>query len=531
MRLRKVLIIITDIIIIVTALFLALVIFVIKPDKENYVFDISKQVFISEVVPNILWVIAFLAILFVCLYFLRKRNDADDTFPKMFLGIATVLLLIMQMILVYTTYFSVGNDAGIVAQGARYFVEGISDEFYNLRYFQYAPNNMYIYAIYIVVFKIEKLLNINGELLLAAISALLSNVSVILSSLCVWEITRKRCYVYFSYVLGATCFALQAWVIVPYTDSLSIIFPVLTLYIYLKMRNWKGNVILKWLIISIVPMLSYSLKPLNLIILIGICIASFLHEKYGFRRFIMSITGVIIAFLIGFLVHFCIEKALNIVPDDNKKLDITWYLLLGSNYNSYGQFNLADYNLIFSYDDVEERDAKVLECVGERISDMGVSGLFMHWVNESHVFFNDPTFGWGVADKTFEDIPVKEGSLTRLLRDIYYPAAGYGFVMNNQAEGYGNYYFLYVIFRQIIWIPIISLMLFYCIYRRNREATSGILSLTFVGVFLFSMLFETSSRLLIGYLPVFVVTATLGLNDLVDLLRTKVMKKLTRKRT
>jgi len=81
------------------------------------------------------------------------------------------------------------------------------------------------------------------------------------------------------------------------------------------------------------------------------------------------------------------------------------------------------------------------------------------------------------------------------------------------------------VFRQIIWIPIISLMLFYFIFKRDREMIAGILSLTFVGVFLFSMLFETSSRLLISYLPIFAVISVLGLSELIDLLRNKVIKK------
>lgn len=522
---KKVLIIITEIIIVATALFLALVIFVLKPDKDSYIFDISNQVFISEVVPNVVWLIAFFVILLVCLFLFRKRNEEESKFPKTFLIVASILLLIVQMIVVYTTYFVVGNDAGIVAQGAHYFVEGISDEFYNLRYYQYAPNNLYIYAIYIIVFKISEFVNINANLLLAIGSALLANVSVLLSALCVWEITRKRCYVYFSFVVSALFFALQAWVVVPYTDSLSIVFPILTLYIYLRMRDWKGNEILKWLIISIVPMISYSLKALNVIIIIAILISTFLHKNEGFKKFLMSLAGVIIAFLIGFLIHFCIVKVVNITPDDDKKLDITWYLLLGSNYETFGQFNYDDYDLIFSYDEKEERDSKALECVGDRIDDMGVSGFLQHWVNESHVFFNDPTFGWGVADKTIEEIPEREGDLPQFIRDIYYPAAGYGFVMNNPTEGYGNNYWLYIVFRQIIWIPVISLMLFYFIFKRNRETVAGILSLTFVGVFLFSMLFETSSRLLISYLPVFAVISVLGLGDVVDLLRKKLIKR------
>lgn len=522
---KKVLIIITDIIIIATALFLALVVFVLKPDKESYIFDISNQVFISEVVPNIVWVLVFFAILLVCLFFLKKRNELDSKFPIVFMVVASILLLIMQMLLVYTTYFSVGNDAGIVAKGAQYFVDGIFDEFYNLRYYQYAPNNLYVYAFYIIVFKISYFFNIDSSLLLAIISALLANVSVILSTLCVWEITRKRCYVYFSFVVASLLFALQAWVVVPYTDSLSIIFPVLTLYIYLRMRNWNGNVVLKWLIISIVPMISYSLKALNIIIIIAILISAFLHKKEGLKKVLMSLAGVMVAFLIGFLLHFCIEKAVGVTPDDNKKLDISWYLLLGSNYETYGQFNFGDYNLIFSDDELEVRSSEALECVKERIVDMGILGIARHWINESHVFFNDPTFGWGVADYTFEDIPKREDTLSQYIRDIYYPAKGYGFVMNSPVYGYGNNYWIYVVFRQILWIPIISLMLFYFIFKRDSEIVAGILSLTFVGVFLFSMLFETSSRLLISYLPIFAVISVLGLSELIDLLRKKVIKK------
>ncbi len=522
---KKVLIIITEIIIVATALFLALAIFVIKPDKESCFFEITDQVFISDIVPNILWVISFFVILVVCLIFLRKKEDVPNKFPKYFFVVASVLLLIMQMLLVFTAYFTAGNDAGIVAKGAKYFVEGIFDEFYNLRYFQYAPNNMYIYAFYIIVFKISGILNLNVNLVLAIISALLANVSVLLSALCVWELTKKRCYVYFAFVCGALLFALQAWILVPYTDSISIVFPILTFYIYLKMCDWKGNVLLKWLIISIVPMLTYSLKPLNVIIIIAILISAFLHKKEGLKSFLMALGGVILAILIGYLVHFCVQKAVNITPDDDKKLGITWYLLLGSNYYTYGQFNFEDYDLIFSYDEANERDKAALECIRNRMADMGIIGYAQHWINESHVFFNEPTFGWGAANYTFEEIPEAKGELSQIIRDIYYPKAGYGFVKNNQADGYGENFWIYVLFRQIIWIPIISLMLFYFVFNRNKEIVAGILSLTFVGVFLFSMLFETSSRLLISYLPVFAVISTIGLCNLVDLLRKKLIKR------
>ena len=44
------------------------------------------------------------------------------------------------------------------------------------------------------------------------------------------------------------------------------------------------------------------------------------------------------------------------------------------------------------------------------------------------------------------------------------------------------------------------------------------------------MLFETSSRLLISYLPIFAVIAILGLSEMVDLLRKKVVEKVTRKK-
>ena len=527
---KKILIIITEIFIIATALFLALVVFLIKPDKESYVFDLSQQVFISDVVPNVVWLVVFLVILLAFLFLLKRKSEIEDILPKRLLIVASILLLALQMLLVYSIYFVVGNDAGIVAKGAQYFVDGTFDEFYNLRYFQYAPNNLYIYVFYIIVFKISNIFNLNASLLLAVISAVFANISVLLSALCVWEITKRRSYVYFSYIVGALLFALQAWIVVSYTDSLSILFPILTLYIYLKMRDWKGNVIIKWLIISIVPMLSYYLKALNIIIIIAILISSFLHNKEGLKSFLLSLVGVMIAFLIGFLMHFCIEKMVNVTPDDNKKLDITWYLLLGSNYNSFGQFNFEDYYLIFTYDDKDERDREVLEHVSSRVADMGALGLAKHWVNESHVFFNDPTFGWGVADYTFEDIPEREDELSQVIRDIYYPEAGYGFVLRNQVYGYGNNYWLYVVFRQIIWIPIISLMLFYFIFKRNKETVAGILSLTFVGVFLFSMLFETSSRLLISYLPIVAVISAIGLRDVVDLLRKKVIEKVIKKR-
>lgn len=98
-------------------------------------------------------------------------------------------------------------------------------------------------------------------------------------------------------------------------------------------------------------------------------------------------------------------------------------------------------------------------------------------------------------------------------------------------------------FMQSLWLAVLALCLFaplglwrssmkYCNECRatscvnkvccaNRQKLIVLLLLSLVGIILFELLFEARARYLIVYAPIFVVVATLELNNLVGLVRSR----------
>ena len=64
---------------------------------------------------------------------------------------------------------------------------------------------------------------------------------------------------------------------------------------------------------------------------------------------------------------------------------------------------------------------------------------------------------------------------------------------------------------QVTWIMVIMGMI-KLIWERVtvKEEKGMVLEVTFIGIFLFCMLFEVSPRLLLSYLPIFILMAALG---------------------
>lgn len=525
---KKIMINITNIIIALCSIFVFVVVFFTQIEKDTYMSIFTAQNYISEIIPNILLLIGFIfCIVLYLLFFKNEKTNNNNTKKscKWFWTIGCIALFILQVVVAYYLYFIPGNDAGVVREGALLYSNGQFDDFFNLKYYQQAPNNVMLYAFYVMIYKVSAILDINAQFVLVLLSVIETNIATLMASMCVWEVTRKREFSYITFIIGALLFGLQSWIVIPYTDSLSIIFPIVSFYVFLKLKKHKDKIVLKWIMISIIPIVTYSLKALNIIILFAMILAYILHENFTFKELIKAMIGVLLAFILSRAIYAITIKAVDVTPDDNRKLDVTWYLLLGSNYYWYGQFNGEDASLVFSYDNVVERDSASVEMVKNRITDMGIKGIIKHWNNKSHVFYNDPTFGWGVAFDFIKEIPVRDNFFAKMIRNFYYPVRGYGLVLLYQAGNYGQNYGIYVLLRQIMWIPVVFLMLFYCIINRNKNTVYGTLSLTFVGLFFFAMLFESSSRLYISYLPLFIVMSCIAFQKLIKIGRKIIVKQ------
>ena len=157
------------------------------------------------------WILFFVSIaIVVLLLFLgcrvAKREKAE--YKKryfIFLIIASVVLLFIQIVIVKNIFFQVGWDVSYLKEAAEQFVDNNLDEFHR-HYFEKNPNNIFIYVLTIAFVKIGNLIGVNGYKALVYFGVILNNISVLMTSLVVYKVSKKRIWGYVSYVLSVLLF-------------------------------------------------------------------------------------------------------------------------------------------------------------------------------------------------------------------------------------------------------------------------------------------------------------------------------------
>lgn len=483
---------------------------------------LENHFYIADIIDNKL-LFLFGILLAVCtILLLQKREAVGNKKIQMRteLWIAVLICFLLQLILTYNIFVYTGLDTSILRKAAMHFANGSFDSFYNLEYFQRTPNNLFLYILNIWFYKLGLLLNINGFILFSYFCNLLTALSVFLTGMTVWNLTGNVGITRFSYVVSILLFGLSPWIMVPYSDTLSIFGPILTLYLYVTLPRTGIPAYLKYFLLLFIPLFMYNLKPLNIILLIAIVIAEVLHLKKTFfmrKNLLLLAAAICSVAVLSIALQKGAETYTRYVADDSKRMPISYYLVLGTDYNTYGAWSAFSAEYMLAPSTQEEKNAAALSLIKQRFSEAGITGYLHHYINKIHLFYNDGTFGWGAGGFFEEFLPEKNSSLSPLLRNIFYPCNDYGLTMTSYS--YGKYYVYYALFTQFLWINILVFSGFLILSRKAAGSKYVLaLSVALIGVFLFDMLFETSTRLMYSQIPLYIVAASIGLCNLSNFL-------------
>lgn len=370
---------------------------------------------------------------------------------------ACVALLVLQWLVAASIWFYVGFDVGIVRISAQYALAG---DTYPLApgYFGTNPNNLGIYFITLIFLKLGSLLHTDGYLLLIAFGVWLANLAVVFTGLTVYKLTKSVPAMWTSFFWGGLLFGLSPWITVPYTDTFSILLPILTFYLYLTLRQRRMHPFWKTLFVCLPPTLGWLIKPTNAIMLIAvICteIAHFLssaatrdaqknpsgttHDAQKnlsgatrdaqeppsgaqnlppiFAALRRTVFPCLLALAVCLGCRFAgmaaIRSYTGIEADEANEKTWLHYAMMGANTKTIGNYNREDDAYTSSFPGKKLKNEKDWERLRERLTEMGPGGYLIHAAKKTLRNFNNGTFGWGREKSDFVELIPSEDSPRR----------------------------------------------------------------------------------------------------------------------
>ena len=421
-----------------------------------------------------------------------------------------LLLFAVQLLVATQTYFWPGWDADTVLINANTLAFG---DTWDLSYGYYAtyPNNLLITVLEKWLLQLAAWLGI-GEpqrlLVLAAVNCAINSLScaLVYRTLCIMARPRTALL---GFGLSVALFGLSPWTLVPYTDSLALVFPILMLWNVLRPAATRAGKAGKWALLGILAGVGYAIKPQTLIVAIAVGLVA-LGQCFGkgqYKRLpaLLLSAALVVTCFVGVrlgLNQLYVGEGFELEPDE--RFGVSHYLMMGLNETTNGVWSPEDVALSAECNGADERTRTNLTQSAQRLADMGVGGYARHLAKKTLVNYDDGTFAWGMEGVFFkESYDAPDTTLAPLLRGLTYPD-GAGFALRSTLA-------------QAVWLLV--LMLCFCAGLGAGERGRCVLLLSLVGLMLFEALFEARARYLYHFAPLFCVAAALGLQNLRRLAR------------
>lgn len=325
----------------------------------------------------------------------------------------------------------------------------------------------------------------------------------------------------FSFVLVGLNMHIQT----PYTDTLTIIFPILLFYLglhFVAAEHTVKKAILAGLI-GFVAVIGFLIKPTVIIALIALVLTlilwglanrkKFIKKKYLLKGTIVALTFAAVAAGTYLSYGFFVDRQ-HILPygyaeSNDHSLPPHHFANIGMKTKidgyavNYGGYDQDTAEIVSS---LPSRDAKIafsMSGIESQLGEYGALGYADFLAKKTSWIMSDATFfAYGEGDNNAVDFK-NDDSLSTFIRDFMYFE--------------GRHYLTFSNIMQVVWVSVllfIALQLVISVLWKPARINPYItaLHLMLFGILLFLLLFEGRSRYLLLYLPIFIVTAAYSLN-------------------
>ncbi len=458
----------------------------------------------------LLFVIAAVTLASLCALYLFKKEKTDLFFQRIkfkYVVIATAVLLGVQLFVFYNIYFKTDWDVRAILQAAEAIASNVEHTEAQDWYYLRCPNNLLMTWIFSVIIRICNLIGLTGEFshifAIIIVQCILFAISSILLFKLAQSLINNPVIPFAAWLLFWLNVGFNPYLTIPYSDSLSLIFPLAILCIYRTAGNGRYLPV-KWSLITVLGLLGYMIKPQVIIMLIAI----FGYElikfilKYDTKKKIACGIGCCVGVLALLLTSLLSNLALSRLPvrlDDEAAFGFQHYLMMGFNEEKGGVYLDSDVQFSGSFETAKERNAANIRVFKERIKNFGFIGLMKFMAKKAMTNFGNGTYAWGVEGIFYSEIPEEKiSTVSPFLRSYFY--------------SYGENYPTFATFQQYMWLIILmgNLGIIFIIKNKKIRFDMALPVLALIGLTMFEMLFEARARYLFNYSPLFILTAAIG---------------------
>lgn len=430
-----------------------------------------------------LGVIFNIAILILSYKYVNRKTKINT---KILIPICFIVIFIIQCIVGNLFKVLPNWDIKYLVQGAYSYINGETDY---LSYLYRYSNNIAIQILFIVLLKISNLIKIIDYYNIAILfNIVIIDITLLFTYLVAKKIfDTKKAFIIFLSIASMT--PIYLYVPIIYTDTLSMLFPILILYLYVTAKEKTNKKMQYYGLMAIAISVGISLKITVIIMPIAIVIYEILNRNKKEILFI-SIT-IIIAFLITLLIRNIIIKNVftswNEKDYNNEKFPITHWIMMGL--SDAGKYNEEDVEYTKSFTTLEEKKENNKKEINKRIKNITLNSIRRKLM-----------YTWG--DGTYFAV-----------NTLDYDAINEGFHQKLIFKR-GEYHQYYQYYTQIQHITIITLIIIVTIFQKQEIDYIFILRLSIFGLFIFLLIWETRSRYLIHYLPIMQIIAFAGIEKI-----------------
>lgn len=463
--------------------------------------------------PNVIWLGCAITILILAVFVTelcsRKMSLSESQF-YLLIVVSFAIIYLIQLFISDNIYFKTGWDVRALREAAEgialYGADGVAND-----YFCWYPNN--IFAVYTLVFLYKIAITVHSQdpyFVIVAMNNLVVNISVLLAVLSIYKITKKQSVTMVSMLFGVILIGLSPWIVIPYTDTLGMLFPIGAVFCYVYFRNRY----LRYFLFVVLCGIGYLYKPtvaIGLIALVIVKMFSVLRRVLRHRLKPGMVVKVAICVLVAVMWVAGLDKAVlgmnKTELDDEKAMTMTHYFMMGLNEESDGVYSEEDVNFSRSFENKAERKKGNMEVIKQRFQKMGIGGYIRHLAKKNIANYNDGTFAWCREGSFFVEMPEKASSVATFLRRFYWW---------DQA-GDENLYQVFASIEQTVWYFVLLCIVCCIVPEKKENDAENLIALILIGVSLFLLLFECRARYLYIFSPLYVVLAGIGLNKASEL--------------